>query len=89
MKELRLPKGSIDIIKALENRGGLTQIQLIDTLNDKKPRAIRYTIRTLLEKGLIIKRPNFEDMRSSIIYINDKMQDFIFKLLRINEINYT
>ncbi len=87
MKQAKLPKGSIEIIEALKKRGGLTQIQLIDTIDEKKPRAVRYIIKTLIEKNVLIKRPNFHDMRSSILYINEKMKEATFNLLKIHDSN--
>ncbi|TFG11032.1 hypothetical protein EU534_00265 [Candidatus Heimdallarchaeota archaeon] len=82
MNNKKLPKGSIQVIEILENKGGLTQIQLIDEFNDKNPRAIRYTIRTLLEMELLIRLPNFNDMRSSIFYINEKMKEIVNNLVK-------
>ncbi|NPD88728.1 MAG: hypothetical protein HGN29_08380 [Asgard group archaeon] len=87
MSKNRLPKGSQNVIKTLENEGALTQRELISTISEENPRAIRYTIRTLLEKGILISHPNFEDMRSSLISINNQMKDIKSNLLKITKSN--
>ncbi len=89
MSDKKLPKGSSEVIRVLENNGGLTQIQLINEFKERNPRSIRYTIRTLLKKDLLIERPNFEDMRSSLIYINNKMCEFIFNVAQTAEAKHS
>lgn len=73
MKRERLPKGSLDVIGLLEEKGALTQKEIIDSLKETKPRAIRYTVRQLLDRTVLVNRANFEDMRSSLIGINPEM----------------
>ncbi|NPD88734.1 MAG: hypothetical protein HGN29_08410 [Asgard group archaeon] len=79
MKKNQLPKGSDDIIRALEEKGALTQIELISVIKEKNPRAIRYTVKTLLEKDFLIRHPNFDDMRSSLIHINKRNEGLQIK----------
>ena len=73
MKRERLPKGSIEVIDLLGEKGALTQKEIIDSLKETKPRAVRYTVRQLLERAILVNRANFEDMRSSLIGINPEM----------------
>ena len=73
MKRERLPKGSLEVIDLLGEKGALTQKEIIDSLMETKPRAIRYTVRQLLDRTILVNRANFEDMRSSLIGINPEM----------------
>jgi hypothetical protein len=73
MQRERLPKGSLDVIELLEQKGALTQKQIIDSLKQTKPRAVRYTVRQLLDRSVLVNRANFEDMRSSLIGLNPEM----------------
>ena len=81
MKRERLPKGSLDVIKVLHEEGNLTQKELIDRLNHIKPRAVRYTIRQLVERAILAPMANFDDMRSSLIGINPDVPVNLNKLL--------
>ncbi|MHA1200417.1 MAG: hypothetical protein ACTSQF_13925 [Candidatus Heimdallarchaeaceae archaeon] len=74
MKRERLPKGSLEVLDLLGEKGALTQKEIIDSLKETKPRAIRYTVRQLLERTVLVNRANFEDMRSSLIGINPEME---------------
>ena len=74
MKRERLPKGSLEVIELLEEKGALTQKEIIESLMEKKPRAVRYTVRQLLERAVLVNRANFEDMRSSLIGLNPEME---------------
>ena len=73
MKRERLPKGSLEVLDLLGEMGALTQKEIIDSLKETKPRAIRYTVRQLLDRTILVNRANFEDMRSSLIGINPEM----------------
>ena len=81
MKRERLPKGSLDVIELLEDKGALTQKEIIDSLKETKPRAIRYTVRQLLDRTVLVNRANFEDMRSSLIGINPEMDNVLRDLI--------
>jgi len=74
MKRERLPKGSLEVLDLLGVKGALTQKEIIDSLKETKPRAIRYTVRQLLDRTVLVNRANFEDMRSSLIGINPEME---------------
>ena len=74
MKRERLPKGSLEVLDLLGEKGALTQKEIIDSLKETKPRAIRYTVRQLLDRTILVNRANFEDMRSSLIGINPEME---------------
>ncbi|MDH5402772.1 MAG: winged helix-turn-helix domain-containing protein, partial [Candidatus Heimdallarchaeota archaeon] len=64
----RLPEAAIPVLKFIRDNGKLTQRSLIDGL--KLPtRTVRYSIRRLLEKGLISKSANLTDMRSIYYYV--------------------
>ena len=81
MKRERLPKGSVEVIELLEDKGALTQKEIIDSLIETKPRAIRYTVRQLLERTVLVNRANFEDMRSSLIGLNPEMDNNLKDLI--------
>jgi len=81
MKRERLPKGSLEVIGLLEEKGALTQKEIIDSLKQTKPRAVRYTVRQLLDRTVLINRANFEDMRSSLIGINPEMENNLRDLI--------
>ena len=73
MRRERLPKGSLEVIELLEEKGALTQKEIIDNLKQTKSRAVRYTVRQLLDRAILVNRANFEDMRSSLIGLNPEM----------------
>jgi len=73
MKREKLPKGSLEVLDLLDEKGALTQKEIIDSLKETKPRAVRYTVRQLLDRTVLVNRANFEDMRSSLIGINPEM----------------
>jgi hypothetical protein len=81
MQRERLPKGSLDVIELLEEKGALTQKEIIDSLKQTKPRAVRYTVRQLLDRAVLVNRANFEDMRSSLIGINPEMDNTVKNLI--------
>ncbi len=74
MRRERLPKGSLEVIELLEDKGALTQKEIIDNLKQIKSRAVRYTVRQLLDRTVLVNRANFEDMRSSLIGLNPEME---------------
>ncbi len=74
MRRERLPKGSLEVIELLEDKGALTQKEIIDNLKETKSRAVRYTVRQLLDRTILVNRANFEDMRSSLIGLNPEME---------------
>ena len=74
MRRERLPKGSLEVIELLEDKGALTQKEIIDNLKQTKSRAVRYTVRQLLDRTILVNRANFEDMRSSLIGLNPEME---------------
>ncbi len=85
MKRERLPKGSVEVIELLEDKGALTQKEIIDSLLETKPRAIRYTVRQLLERTVLVNRANFEDMRSSLIGLNPEMDNNLKDLIIVSK----
>jgi len=84
-KRERLPKGSLEIIQLLEEKGALTQKEIIENLKNRKPRAVRYTVRQLLEREILVNRANFEDMRSSLIGLNHERLSAIADFLPKNK----
>jgi len=85
MKRERLPKGSFEVLDLLKEKGALTQKEIIDSLKETKPRAIRYTVRQLLDRTILVNRANFEDMRSSLIGINPEMDTGLENLIKKSE----
>jgi hypothetical protein len=81
LRKERLPKGSLEVIEILEEKGSMTQKEIISNLKHKNPRAVRYTVRQLAEMAILDLRANFEDMRSSLININKEMDEFFLELL--------
>ncbi|MHA2251190.1 MAG: MarR family transcriptional regulator [Candidatus Kariarchaeaceae archaeon] len=71
---IRLPEKAIPLIRYLEINGPKTQRELIEALS-LPTRTVRYSIRRLLERGLIRKVPNLKDMRSVFYHINPEVGD--------------
>ncbi|RMG21445.1 MAG: MarR family transcriptional regulator [Methanobacteriota archaeon] len=61
--EQKLPANAIIMLRFLHDHGRKTQKEIINTLN-LPIRSVRYCIRRLMERGLIVKYPNLKDMRS-------------------------
>ena len=87
MQRERLPKGSLEVIGLLEDKGALTQKEIIESLKEKKPRAIRYTVRQLLDRAVLVNRANFDDMRSALIGINPEMDMSLKDLITRTKVN--
>ena len=85
MKRERLPKGSLEVIELLEKEGALTQKAIIEKIDEKKPRAVRYTVRQLIERSILSVMANFEDMRSSLIGINPDINPADIELIKISK----
>ncbi len=71
---VKLPEKAIPLLQFLEVNGPKTQRDLIDTLS-LPTRTVRYSIRRLLERGLIKKVPNLKDMRSVFYHISPSVID--------------
>ncbi|MDH5403603.1 MAG: winged helix-turn-helix transcriptional regulator [Candidatus Heimdallarchaeota archaeon] len=71
---IRLPEKAIPLLRYLEANGPKTQRELIESLN-LPTRTVRYSIRRLLERGLIKKVPNLKDMRSVFYHISPEVAD--------------
>ncbi|MCH8908485.1 MAG: winged helix-turn-helix transcriptional regulator [Candidatus Heimdallarchaeota archaeon] len=71
---IKLPEKAIPLLRYLDEHGPLTQKELINTLS-LPVRTVRYSIRRLLEKGLIKKVPNLKDMRSIFYHISPEVAD--------------
>jgi DNA-binding MarR family transcriptional regulator len=71
---VKLPVKAIPLLRYLEANGPKTQKELIETLN-LPVRTVRYSIRRLLERGLIRKVPNLKDMRSVFYHISPEVVD--------------
>jgi DNA-binding MarR family transcriptional regulator len=63
----KLPQNAIIMLRFLHDHGKKTQKEIIQTLN-LPIRSVRYCIRRLQERELIVKYPNLRDMRS-VFYI--------------------
>ncbi|MCY3414091.1 MAG: MarR family transcriptional regulator [Candidatus Heimdallarchaeota archaeon] len=73
-KHSKLPEAAIPLLRYLEANGKKTQRELIQNLN-LPTRTVRYSIRRLLERGLIKKVPNLKDMRSVFYLIDSSVLD--------------
>lgn len=71
----KLPQNAIIMLRFLNDHGKKTQKEIIQTLN-LPIRSVRYCIRRLQERQLIVKYPNLRDMRSVFYTINtDHVQE--------------
>lgn len=75
-----LPKHSVDIINLLLEEDLLTQKAIIDRLPEKNPRSIRYSVRQLVDKSILIRQANFSDMRQILFGLNPNMYSAISRL---------
>lgn len=73
MKRRKLPRGGEDIIKVLDERGPMTQKEILRSV-DQPERTVRYGIRRLLEKGILKKMSNLRDMRSVFYYLDPELR---------------
>lgn len=72
-----LPKHTKKIISTLTENGMLTQKRLIETIKPENPRSLRYSIRRLVKKNVLIKRANFEDMRQNFFDVNPEAKKYL------------
>ncbi len=87
INRIRLPEKAIPLLRYLEQHGPKTQKEVINALN-LPIRTVRYSIRRLLERGLIRKVPNLRDMRSVFYHISPTVTDVeavIQEELRLSE----
>jgi predicted transcriptional regulator len=68
MTALTLPRSSITIQKILDTGTGMTHKDLV-TKTRLNPRTVRYAIKKLKERKLLIEKMNLRDLRQ-IIYLN-------------------
>ncbi|MCY3413208.1 MAG: Lrp/AsnC family transcriptional regulator [Candidatus Heimdallarchaeota archaeon] len=64
-----LPKKAKIILQWLDYHGKKTQSELFDELNFTH-RVLRYTLKIMLDQGVIYKQANFMDMRRPYYVIN-------------------
>ncbi|MHA1303035.1 MAG: winged helix-turn-helix transcriptional regulator [Candidatus Heimdallarchaeaceae archaeon] len=74
MKRRKLPRGGEDIIKVLDEKGPMTQKQILASV-EQPERTVRYGIRRLLEKGILKKMSNLSDMRSVYYYLAPELRE--------------
>lgn len=73
----KLPKSCKRVILVLENKGGMTQRDLID--ETKMPsKTVRFGLTRLMELGLVISSPYLNDLRSQYYQLNP---DYPFQLM--------
>ncbi len=83
MKRRKLPRGGEDIIRVLDEKGPMTQKQILASV-DQPERTVRYGIRRLLEKGILKKMSNLSDMRSVYYYLAPELRE-TFDFLNASE----
>jgi DNA-binding MarR family transcriptional regulator len=66
MSEVNLPPSSKTVLKILDEGGAMTHKELVK-MSKLAPRTVRYALKKLKEKHLIIEKFNFRDARQ-IIY---------------------
>jgi len=68
MQSTTLPPSSKTVLEILDNGGAMTHKDLVSRTN-LAPRTVRYALKKLKERNLIIEKFNFRDARQ-IIYQN-------------------
>lgn len=74
MKEEGMGSAEFDFIHYLRHHPGVTQLEIREELKMDKGAAARRTAR-LEEKGYLIRKPNPDDGRSTILYPTEKAND--------------
>lgn len=72
MQEMNLPPSSLTVLQILDQGGAMTHKDLVKKTR-LAPRTVRYALKRLKEKNLIIEKFNFKDARQ-IIYQNSLPQ---------------
>ena len=66
---IELPNSALIVLDSLASNGPMTPKALIDKV-DLAPRTISFALRTLVREQIIMKTPNFADMRQPIYSVN-------------------
>lgn len=80
----KLPNNAIIMLRFLHDSGRQTQKQIIQNLN-LPIRSVRYCIRRLMERQLIVKYPNLRDMRSVYYQISTDSIGEVENILDLGE----
>jgi DNA-binding MarR family transcriptional regulator len=66
---IELPNSALIVLSSLATDGPMTPKALIEKV-DLAPRTISFALRTLVREQIIMKIPNFADMRQPIYHVN-------------------
>lgn len=86
---VKLPKPTNEILKLFKNQDSLTPSQINTSLPVFERKDIKYALRRLREKGIIVRIPNLFDMRR--VYYRVATQDEFTEMsedLKINEVEF-
>ncbi len=86
---VKLPKPTNEILKLFKNQESLTPSQINISLPQFERKDIKYALRRLREKGIIVRIPNLFDMRR--VYYRVATQDEFTEVsegLKVNEIEF-
>ncbi|OLS27807.1 MAG: hypothetical protein HeimC2_10000 [Candidatus Heimdallarchaeota archaeon LC_2] len=86
---VKLPKPTNEILKLFNNQDSLTPSQINISLPHFERKDIKYALRRLREKGIIVRIPNLFDMRR--VYYRVATQDEFSEVaegLKINEVEF-
>ena len=86
---IKLPKSADEILNLFRDQKPWTQYEIENSLPDFQKEDIKYSLRKLNEKGIVVKIPNLKDMRriSYRIATQDEMSE-IFELKKIPNIQF-
>ena len=86
---VKLPKPTNEILKLFKNQDSLTPSQINTALPNFERKDIKYSLRRLREKGIIVRIPNLFDMRR--VYYRVATQDEFSEMseeLKLNEVEF-
>ncbi len=79
---VKLPGPTLKVLDLLNKKGSLTPNQIQADIPEFKPKDIKYALRRLREKGVLIKIPNLIDMRR-VYYRLASQDEFLNALSKI------
>ena len=60
---VKLPKPTLDILKMFKDQESITPTQIYEKFPQYEKKDIKYALRRIREKGIIVRIPNLFDMR--------------------------
>jgi len=84
---VKIPKPTLSILKLLRDQDLLTPTQIQRSLPMYQAKDIKYAIRRLREKGIIVKIPDLTDMRK-VMYRIATIDEYNYEKLRPQELEF-